>query len=52
MTIDTRPLEVDDFTGGITDYTLDGPQHKAEEMDNFFYIVASLHKLFSLNLHL
>lgn len=35
--IPTEPLEVTNFTGGITDYVLDGPINKAESLDNFFY---------------
>jgi len=35
--IETQPLEVTDFTGGITDYILDGPMNKAEALDNFFF---------------
>ena len=34
--IDTKPLEVIDFTQGITDYVIDGGPNEAEEMDNFF----------------
>lgn len=34
--INTRPLEVIDFTQGITDYFIDGRPSQGEEMDNFF----------------
>lgn len=34
--IETRPLEVIDFTGGITDYFIDGSPTQAETLDNFF----------------
>jgi hypothetical protein len=34
MTIQTRPLEVTDFSGGITDYFIDGSPMQAERMDN------------------
>lgn len=34
--INTRPLEVTDFSGGITDYYLDGEPNQAEILDNFF----------------
>lgn len=30
----TQPLEVNDFSGGITDNFIDGPLNKAEKMDN------------------
>lgn len=33
--IETQPLEVTDFTGGITDYFLDGNPNQAKTMDNF-----------------
>lgn len=36
MIIDTQPLEVEDFTGGITDYFIDGRPDQAEVMDNLF----------------
>ena len=32
----TQPFEITDFTGGITDYFIDGPSNKAERMDNLF----------------
>jgi len=34
--IDTQPLEVTDFTLGITDYFIDGAPTQGEQMDNFF----------------
>jgi len=34
--IQTQPLEVENFTGGITDYFVDGRPDQAEIMDNFF----------------
>ena len=34
--IETRPLEVTDFTGGITDYFIDGRPDQAERLDNIF----------------
>lgn len=34
MSIETQPLEVIDFTGGITDYFIDGPIINYEEADN------------------
>lgn len=34
MTIETKPLEVIDFTGGITDFFIDGPVTHYEEADN------------------
>lgn len=34
--IQTQPLEVNDFTLGITDYFIDGNQRAAEMLDNFF----------------
>ena len=34
MSIDTKPLEVIDFTGGKTDYFIDGPITSYEEADN------------------
>jgi hypothetical protein len=36
MTIETKPLEVIDFTGGITDYFIDGPITHYEQADNLF----------------
>jgi hypothetical protein len=33
--IQTQPLEIDDFSGGVTDYYLSGPMNKAKEFDNF-----------------
>jgi len=33
----TQPLEVIDFSGGITDYFVDGETNTAEEFKNFFY---------------
>jgi len=32
--IETQPLEVDDFTGGITDFFIDGRPDQAEAMEN------------------
>lgn len=34
--IETKPLEVIDFTGGITDYFIDGQPNEAERIDNLF----------------
>ena len=34
--IEVRPLEVTDFTQGITDYFIDGNETEAESLDNFF----------------
>lgn len=34
--IETKPLEVTDFSQGITDYFIDGTELEAEELDNFF----------------
>jgi hypothetical protein len=34
MSIETKPLEVIDFTGGKTDYFIDGPSTSFEEADN------------------
>lgn len=34
--IETKPLEVTNFSLGITDYHIDGGDMEAEEMDNFF----------------
>lgn len=35
--IETQPLEITDFTGGVTDYFLDGQPTQAQVMDNFFF---------------
>lgn len=35
--IQTQPLEISDFTGGITDDVLDGKIHQAEKLDNLQY---------------
>lgn len=34
--MNTQPLEVSDFSGGITDYYIDGPVNAGQEMDNLF----------------
>lgn len=34
--IQTQPLEIDDFTGGITDFFVDGRPDQGEAMDNLF----------------
>lgn len=34
--METQPLEVDDFTGGITDFFIDGRPDQGEKMDNLF----------------
>lgn len=36
MSLETKPLEVIDFTAGITDYYIDGQPGQAETMDNLF----------------
>lgn len=36
MSLPTQPLEVENFTGGITDYFIDGRTDQAEAMDNLF----------------
>jgi len=36
MSVPTQPLEVKDFTGGITDYFIGGRMDQAETMDNLF----------------
>lgn len=32
--METRPLEIEEFTGGITDYYIDGEENQAEVIDN------------------
>jgi len=34
--IEVQPLEVTDFSGGITDYYIDGSPNEFEKLDNFF----------------
>ena len=34
--IDIKPLEVTEFSKGVTDYYIDGNQSEAQELDNFF----------------
>lgn len=33
-----QPLEIDDFSGGLTDYWLDGPLNKAKTLKNFVLV--------------
>lgn len=33
-----QPLEVDDFSGGLTDYYIDGPSNKAKTLKNFVIV--------------
>ena len=35
--INTQPLEITNFTGGITDTFIDGQPNEAERIDNFFF---------------
>jgi len=37
--IQTNPAQLDDFTGGITDFPIDGAQNKYEEADNLIITV-------------
>jgi len=34
--IDVQPLEVTNFSQGVTDYSIDGGPNEAESLDNFF----------------
>lgn len=36
--VQTQPWEVDDFSGGVTDYYLDAPRNKAKTLDNLLIV--------------